>query len=152
MIVKEQDNSMRNFVIFICLVCMLAINPQASFAKPKDTVNMMNGTVLKGKLIRITSDIINLQTKEGFRKFTRVNVINNKDFIEVGITKREIIAGKIFFLTKNLLEMQTPEGILKISRYKVRKIVLGHVHEPEEQLQIQLPEDVIDEQRNIYDD
>ena len=45
--------------------------------------------------------------------------------------------------------MYTPEGILKVHRFKVRNIVLGHTHIPEEQLQIQLPEQVEKEQKNL---
>lgn len=147
MVVKKQDYSMKKFVIFICLIFgLILLSP---VCQAKDTVNMANGSVLKGKLIRITSGLINLQTKEGFRKFSRVNIINNKDFIEVGFIRRRIIAGKIFFLTRHLIELKTPEGILKIPRYRVRKIVLGHVHEPEEQLQIQLPEEVTIDQKDI---
>jgi hypothetical protein len=103
---------------------------------------MINGTVLKGKVVRVTSEIINVETDQGFRKFSRVQVLNNRDIVEVGFFKKRIISGKIFFATKYTLEMFTPEGILKMNRFKVKNIVLGHVHQPEEHLEMQLPEQV----------
>ncbi|MEW5822605.1 MAG: hypothetical protein AB1782_20600, partial [Cyanobacteriota bacterium] len=127
------------------LLCLNA-NTNIVFA---DTVNMYNGTVLKGNIVRITSGLINMKTKEGYRKFTRIQVLNNTDFIEIGFGKKKIIAGKIFFATKFIIEMYTPEGILKIPRWRIRNIVLGHVHIPEEQLQIQLPEQVEKDQKNL---
>lgn len=126
----------------------MALTPNYAVSA-EDTVNMINGTTLKGRIVRVTSGLINMKTKEGFRKFSRIQLLNNRDFIEVGFTKKKIIAGKVFAATKYSVELYTPEGILKIPRYRVRKIVLGHVHIPEEQLQIQLPEQVEKEPKNI---
>lgn len=121
------------FLTFLLIFLTTSLN---SFA---DTVNMYNGTVLKGKVERLTSNIIDMNTSEGHRKFTRLQVVNNRDFVEVGFRKKRIIAGRIFFMTPWVVHMSTPEGILQFSRLKVRNIVLGHNLQPEEDLQIQLP-------------
>lgn len=127
---------------------MMTLTPHYAQAA-KDTVNMINGTTIKGRIIRVTSGLVNMKTKEGFRKFSRIQILNNRDFVEIGFTNRKIIAGKVFCATKYSVELYTPEGIIQIPRYRVRKIVLGHVHIPEEQLQIQLPEQVEKEAKNI---
>lgn len=138
---------MKNFLTLFFLIIIILITPNYAAA---DTVNMINGSVLKGKIVRITSDIVNIKTKEGFRKFNRVQILNNRDFIETGYSKNtQIIAGKVFFATKFIVELHTPEGILKLPRYRVRNIVLGHVHIPDEELQIQLPEQVEKEQKDL---
>lgn len=133
------------YKFFLILILILFSNNLKSFA---DTVNMYNGTVLKGKIERLTSNIINVKTSEGYRKFSRLQVINNRDFIEVGFRKKRIIAGKIFFMTPWVVHMYTPEGILQLSRLRVRNIVLGHNLQPEDDLQIQLPTPM---ERNIKD-
>lgn len=138
---------MKKFIFLLTL--FLALNMSSQVALAKDTVNMFNGTVLKGTITRLTSEMINMKTKFGARKFTRNQVLNNRDFIEVGFAKKRIITGKIFVISPWFIEMKTPEGLLKIYRYKIRNIVLGHVHEPEEQLQIQLPEQLEKNQRDL---
>jgi hypothetical protein len=137
---------MKKFFTGIIVALFLIINTAVARA---DTVNMINGTVLKGNVVRVTSRIINVKTKQGFRKFNRNQVLNNRDFLEVGFRNTKIIAGTVFMCTKYYVHIYTPEGILEMPRWKVRNIVLGHTHEPEEQLQIQLPEQVMEEQKNL---
>lgn len=139
---------MKKFIIIISLIiatCSFLQPAQAS----KDTVNMINGTVIVGKIARITGELININTKEGFRKLSRVQVLNNRDFIEVGLVKPKIIAGKVFYTDLWKVELKTPEGIIKVPRWRIKKIVLGHVNQPEEQLKIQLPEQYEESEKNL---
>lgn len=137
---------MKKLLFFLIICIFFTFNTDIARA---DTVNLFNGTVIKGKLTRVTSDLIYMKTKAGERKFSRNKIINNKDFVVIGFFNKKVVSGKVFFLNLWEIEMHTPAGILKLYRHKVRDIVLGHVHEPEEQLQIQLPEQVEEIDKNI---
>ena len=77
---------MKRILLLAFIIITLVLMPNLAYA---DTVNMINGTVLKGKLVRVTSGIINMKTKEGFRKYNRNMVLNNRDCIEVGFSKKK---------------------------------------------------------------
>jgi hypothetical protein len=141
------DPVMKRIVILTTLIMTIFVT--GTLKASADTINMINGTVLKGKIIRITSDLINIRTKEGFRKLTRIQVLNNRDFIELSWGHNKIIAGKVFMATKFKIHMYTPEGIVELPRWRIKNIVLGHTHIPEEHLQIQLPQQVEEAQKNL---
>lgn len=105
-----------------------------------DTINMVDGTVIIGRIDRVISDIINIKTKEGYRKFSTVKLINNRDSIELGIIKRKFISGKLLTVTPLSLEIITPEGLLKVNRLLVRNIIMGQPAPPIEQTNNQVSE------------
>lgn len=118
---------MKKFIIVMLLSMFIQTSAVA------DTINMIDGTVIIGRIDRVISDIINIKTKEGYRKFTTVKLINNRDSVEIGIIKRKVISGKILAVTPLSLEIITPEGLLKVSRLLVRNIVMGQPSVPIEQ-------------------
>lgn len=96
-----------------------------------DTVNLINGTTLRGKIERITGEIINIETDEGFMKLTRIQVVNNIDFVKIGFFDKKFVTGKVFSANSSNVELKTADGLLQIPRYKVRDMIIGYSHTPE---------------------
>ena len=130
----------------LLIIFILAIMPRSAFA---DTVNMLNGTVLVGHIDKISGDLINFKTIEGFRTFNRIQLINNRDFVEFGFFKKRIISGKVILITPLSLEIKTPEGLLKINRLLVRNVILGQPIEPIEQTEDETDQENQQSQGNL---
>ena len=116
-------------LVKICLICSLFL----FFARPSfaDTVNLINGSTVTGDLKRITGEIISIKTKHGLLNLRRVQVVNNIDFVKVGLLWRKYLTGRVLLFDNDFLVLRTSDGMLQIPNYKIRDVIIGYKHQAE---------------------
>jgi hypothetical protein len=91
-----------------------------------DVVHFYNGKVLRGKISRLTGDIIEFNASglsTDNEAFERLTLTNRHDVVDIRGGKR--LFGEIIYIDKFKVELSTASGLVKISRRKVKNIVLG---------------------------
>lgn len=92
-----------------------------------DVVHFANGNSVRGKLDRVTGDIIEFRRSKHFYGnldyFKRIQVTDRHDVVETHDGQKYF--GEIIYLDDFLLEIQTASGAVRINRMNLTSVVLG---------------------------
>ncbi|WP_373532614.1 hypothetical protein [Vampirovibrio sp.] len=107
----------------LCILALLAILPTPCWA---DLMHFENGKVVRGKLDRLTGDIIEFKEAGLFGSklhIARIQLSNRHDVVETLGNKRYF--GEIVYLDRFKLELKTTTGMVNLNRLKLTNIVMG---------------------------
>src|SRR5690349_1479498 len=105
----------------VSLLAALMI-PGIAFA---DVVHFYNGKLLRGKLKRVTGDIIEFRQGDLFgstENIPRLKMSSRYDMVET-LTGHKYY-GEIFYMDKFKIDLKASSGLLQINRFRVKNIVL----------------------------
>jgi hypothetical protein len=91
-----------------------------------DVLHMQNGKVLRGKLERVTGDILEFHSDGLFgstQDVPRIHLSNRHDMVET--YGHHTVYGEIVYMDKFQVDIQTAGGVMRINRWKIKDIVLG---------------------------
>jgi hypothetical protein len=94
-----------------------------------DVVHFSDGQVVRGKLNRVTGDLIDFKRRGEFFLLSnqeiiqRIRLTNRHDIVELRNSQKYF--GEIVYVDKFKIELKTATGNLKINRLKVTNIILG---------------------------
>jgi hypothetical protein len=117
------------------ILAAIAITVRLAYSVPAwaDMLYFADGHPSTGKVVRVTSELIELQpTSNGWHRLIeepipqvvhRTELINRHDVLEVRGHKP--YTGEVIYMDSFAVEMHTQEGTVRIPRFKMRKLVLG---------------------------
>lgn len=91
-----------------------------------DTLHFVNGKIVRGKLDRVTGDIIEFRENSNYgskMNIHRIQLTNRHDIIETRGDKRYF--GEIVYLDRFKLDLRTATGLVKLNRLKITNVVVG---------------------------
>src|ERR1700744_4968817 len=95
-----------------------------------DVIHLATGQTVRGKVGRVTGDIIGFQRDTGhFSFFTpeesiqRLRLTNRHDVVET--RNQETVYGEILYVDRFRVELRTSSGTASIPRINIKNIVLG---------------------------
>lgn len=106
----------------LCLMAALMI-PGIAFA---DVLHFYDGKLMRGKLKRVTGDIIEFKQDDIFgstENLPRLRLSNRHDIIET-LTGHKYY-GEIFYVDKFKIELKASTGMVHVNRLRVKNIVMG---------------------------
>lgn len=94
-----------------------------------DTIHFYNGKVQRGKIYRVTGDLIEFKPRfTQSQNIQRLTLTNRHDVVELRNGQKSF--GEITYLDPFQVELATPTGRTKISRFFVRNLILGAPEAP----------------------
>lgn len=91
-----------------------------------DTLHFLNGKIVRGKLDRVTGDIIEFREKSGYGSkinIHRIELTNRRDVVETRGDKRYF--GEIVYFDRFKLDIRTSTGLIKLNRLMITNVVVG---------------------------
>jgi len=106
----------------------LALLILASVVSPclADVLHFHSGKVMRGKVNRVTGDIIEFTEGDVFgnkEHVKRLLLSNRKDMVQT--RDKEKLYGEILYVDKFKIDLQTATGLKKINRLRVTNVVMG---------------------------
>lgn len=91
-----------------------------------DVLHFHSGKILRGKVSRVTGEIIEFTEGDSFgskQNVKRLTLSNRCDIVET--RKGEKYFGEIVYIDKFKIDMQTGTGMVKINRLRVSNVIMG---------------------------
>lgn len=117
---------MRQFKSFFQSALILGILLSATTPALADTMHFLNGKIVRGKLDRVTGDIIEFRESTNYGNkvsIHRIELTNRHDIVEVRGDKRYF--GEIVYFDRFKLDIRTTTGLIKLNRMKITNVVVG---------------------------
>ncbi len=112
----------RSFLKLGLAAITLFLIPVCGFA---DMIHYVNGKIVKGKLDRVTGDIIEFRETNRFGSAIQVHRIELTNRHDVVMTKKCNYFGEIVYLDRFKLDLRTATGLVNLNRLKIKNVVLG---------------------------